>query len=255
MHPRLYGFLGLLLLWTAGAGATVYNVPGDFETVQMAITSSTHGDTVLVAPGTYPENIIFYGREILVGSWYVTTGDTSYVELTRLWGAGADPVARFIHGEGRAARLVGLTLYDGYAQSGGGVYCSESSPTLERLHIRDSEANWAGGGIFAEGGDPLVIDCVIENNTGGSWGGGGIGCEFSAMEIYGCTITANFGYESGGGIMAQDSAPVIVGNQIYGNDGGSYFGGGIGCRNSTPVITDNFVADNGGCQYGGGLFY
>ena len=255
MHPRLYGLLGLLLLWTTSASATVRHVPDDYETVQLAIISSAHGDTVLVAPGTYPENIIFYGREILVGSWYVTTGDTAYVESTKLWGAHTNSVVRFIHGEGRAARLVGLTLYDGRAQSGGGVYCSESSPTLERLHIRDSEAEWAGGGIFADGGDPLVIDCVIENNTGGTWGGGGIGCEFSAMEIRGCTITGNDGTESGGGIMVQDSAPVIVGNRICGNTGGSYFGGGIGCRNSTPVITDNLVSDNGDCPYGGGMFY
>jgi hypothetical protein len=233
----------------------VHNVPDDFEAVQMAIMSSSQGDTVLVAPGTYLENIIFNGREILVGSWYVTTGDTSYVELTKLGGGGLDPVVSFIHGEGRAAQLVGLTLYGGHANDGGGVFCSESSPTLRRLHIRDCEADYAGGGIFAEGGDPLVSECVIQNNSGGLWGGGGIGCEFSAMEIYGCTITANFGYESGGGIMVQDSAPVIVGNQIFGNDGGSYFGGGIGCRNSTPVITDNLVAANDGGQYGGGMFY
>ena len=147
-----------MLMWAAGAAASVLHVPGDFETIQMAIMSSTNGDTVLVAPGTYTENIVFYGREILVGSWFVTTGDSTYVESTRLRGAGANPVVRFIHDEGRLARLVGLTLYDGYAQSGGGVYCSESSPTLERLHVRDNVAYWAGGGIFAENGDPLVIE-------------------------------------------------------------------------------------------------
>ena len=235
--------------------ATTWHIPGDSDSIQGGIDFAAPGDTVLVAPGTYQESINFYGREILVGSWYVTTSDTSYIELTTLSGAGDDPVARFDHGERRAARLVGLTLSGGHAHSGGGVYCSYSSPTLERLHIRDCQADWAGGGIFVEGGKPLVSKCVIENNTGGQWGGGGIGCEYSTMDIYGCTIRGNFGTESGGGIMVQDSAPVIVGNRIFENDGGSYFGGGIGCRNSTPVITDNLVADNGGCQYGGGMFY
>lgn len=255
MRPRSLGIPGLFLIWATCAGATIYHVPGDFQSVQMAISSSAYGDTVLMAPGTYQENIIFNGHEILVGSWYVTTGDTSYVESTKLWGAANNSVVRFLDGEGRAARLVGLTLYDGHAQSGGGVFCSGSSPTLERLRIHDCEADWAGGGIFGENGDPLVSECVIFNNTGGQWGGGGIGCEFSAMEIYGCTITGNFGFESGGGIMIQDSAPLIVGNRIIANDGGSYFGGGIGSRDCTPVITDNYIADNGGCQYGGGMFY
>lgn len=255
MRAWAYLLLCIAVTWTTHADATVHDVPGDFATVQSAINASAHGDTVLVAPGNYVENIAFFGREIVVGSWYLTTGDTTYVELTQLHGTGYAPVVRFVNGEGRSARLAGLTISGGDAQSGGGIYCSASSPTLERLHIHDNEASWAGGGIFAESGDPLVIACVIEYNHGGSWGGGGIGCEFSAMEIYGCTITGNFGHESGGGIMAQDSAPIIVGNRIYGNDGGAYFGGGIGSRNSTPVITDNLIANNGGCEFGGGIFY
>ena len=46
------------------AEAVVRNVPGDFPTIQGALNASANGDTVLVAPGNYPENLNFNGRSI-----------------------------------------------------------------------------------------------------------------------------------------------------------------------------------------------
>jgi len=36
----------------------------------------------LVHPGTYVENIDFIGKEIVVGSLFLITGDTAYVDST-----------------------------------------------------------------------------------------------------------------------------------------------------------------------------
>src|SRR5690348_13679582 len=64
----------------AHAGTTIL-VPPDYPTIQQAIVASVDGDTVLVAPGTYFEQLDFLNRQITVQSTdgpVVTTIDASY---------------------------------------------------------------------------------------------------------------------------------------------------------------------------------
>jgi hypothetical protein len=85
MKPSLSALLVLMLFLPLflPASATIINVPADFGTIQMAIDSSSNGDTVLVQPNTYYENINFNGHNIVLGSLFLTTGDTSYIILIR----------------------------------------------------------------------------------------------------------------------------------------------------------------------------
>ncbi|MCK9204916.1 MAG: hypothetical protein M0P58_10855, partial [Bacteroidales bacterium] len=55
---------------------------GDFTTIQLAINASYNGDTVLVYPGTYYENINFNGKSITVASLYLLTQADSLVYQT-----------------------------------------------------------------------------------------------------------------------------------------------------------------------------
>jgi len=52
---------------SATAG-TVIHVPADRPTIQAAINAASKGDTVLVSPGTYTENINLNGKAITVTS-------------------------------------------------------------------------------------------------------------------------------------------------------------------------------------------
>ena len=58
------------------------NGSGQFTTIQSAIDGCNDGDTVVVQPGTYLENINFNGKNIVVGSLFMKTGDTSYISST-----------------------------------------------------------------------------------------------------------------------------------------------------------------------------
>ena len=42
--------------------ASIINIPSDYSTIQEGINASIDGDTVLVAQGTYVENLIFRKR-------------------------------------------------------------------------------------------------------------------------------------------------------------------------------------------------
>src|SRR6187200_2435821 len=70
--------------------AAIVNVPGDFPTIQAGILAAFNGDTVLVEPGIYYENINFRGRQIVLTSRFYETGDTSYISSTII--DGSNPV-------------------------------------------------------------------------------------------------------------------------------------------------------------------
>lgn len=68
MPQRRFLFLGLVLFPSLLAAQSVRNVPSNYASIQAAITASTNGDTVLVAPGTYFETINFNGKSIKLRS-------------------------------------------------------------------------------------------------------------------------------------------------------------------------------------------
>ncbi|MBT7788130.1 MAG: hypothetical protein HN757_04545 [Calditrichaeota bacterium] len=115
--------------------ADIINIPDDFETIQAGIDSAEEADTVLVQPGVYVENIDFDGHNIVVGSLFITTEDTAYVDRTIIDGDSSDSVVQFGSRETEAAELSGFTLRNGFAILGGGIFIRDASPTLSHLVI------------------------------------------------------------------------------------------------------------------------
>src|SRR6185312_11526431 len=106
-----------------------------------------------------------------------------------------------------------------------------------------------GGGIFAGGGAPQILNNIITGNQlrlGGD--GGGITLNGSSATISGNTIQHNSVFNNGGGISTFNSgSPSIVQNLITDNFTNSN-GGGISIEVSSgsrgPFVVNNTIANN-----------
>ena len=60
--------IGVTLTIADCAATTVRNVPTTYPTIQSAINAASAGDLILVAPGTYNENVVMYKPVRLQGA-------------------------------------------------------------------------------------------------------------------------------------------------------------------------------------------
>ncbi len=154
-------------------GKTLFRVPDDYEIIQEAIDASSDGDTVLVLPGVYAGSIDFKGRNIVLGSLFITTGDYAYIDSTVIDGGQDDRCVAFNNGEDEDAILTGFTLQNGATGFGGGIYCNGAGPTLSRLLVKDNQATRNGGGIYCtHGSSPTLIQVTVVGNSANGESGG-----------------------------------------------------------------------------------
>ena len=179
MRPAV--LLIVALIFPAVCLADTIHVPGDYLTIQEGINAAVNGDVVLVAPGTYFENIGFQGKTITVQSEKgpvrtVVDGQKSVV-------------ASFGNYENNDSVLDGFTINNGKI----GIYCKKSCPTLINNIVTGNVAGLDnGGGIFCyESYNLKLINCIVVNNS--SVKGGGVYCGHSTPKIINCTIAWNWG--------------------------------------------------------------
>ncbi|MBJ6725342.1 carboxypeptidase regulatory-like domain-containing protein [Geomesophilobacter sediminis] len=239
----------------SGPPATI-NVPAGQATIQGAIDAAQDGDTIVVAPGTYRENIDFKGKAISV-----TSSDGA--AATIIDGGHAGSVVSFVSGEMRTSVLDGFTLRNGTSSNnlgyGGGVYVAQSAPAILNNRITGNTA-YAGAGVGIYQGSPLLQGNLITNNSMGSssyyYGGGGILLDGGAdARIIGNTISNNtVSYGSGGGILVSDSFGATIRNNTVRNNSCGQNGGGVAIEDSDNVsVLQNVVAGNRAVA-GGGVY-
>jgi len=220
----------MVALVLAKANSTIINIPDDYPTIQEGIDHGADGDTVLVQPDTYYENLDFNSHNIVLGSMFLVTQDTAYIWNTIIDGDSAGSVITFENGEDSTAQVVGFTIqngYAGYSDYGGGIGCRYSSPTIRSNIIKDNGAEDEGGGVYCYHSDPAINRNIIVRNSAKDWGGG---------------------------VYCHQSSPRICNNAIAGNSVDNYDGGGICCRySSSPTVSDNAIRNNLANDVGGGI--
>jgi len=275
--PKKYLLIIFILFINNIVFSNVINVPEDQPTIQAGIDVASGGDTVLVQPSTYVENINYTGKNIIVGSLFLTTQDTTYISLTVIDGNQSGRAATFENSEDSTSVLSGFTITNG----DGGICCyNNSSPSLRNLMITGNSTG-RGGGIYCHGNSSPNLKNVTMSDNLASKQGGGICCFVkSCPSLSNTVITGNSASGRGGGIYCWDSSPSFVwvtikGNSSTGRDGGGIycnshsnanlknvvisensadFGGGIGCEFSSPSLIEVTITDNSARQYGGGIY-
>jgi len=237
-----------LLMFVGTVSATIIEIPGDYETIQEGIDASNNGDTVLVKPDFYSENINFDGHNITVGSLFLTTGDTLHILATIIDGSHLGPTVTFESGESNSAHIVGFTIQSGNSEHGGGIHCWYSSPTIADNYVAGNDAH-EGSGIYCYQANPIITHNRITKNFG--FTGSGIYCDCSNPTILSNIIFANTAIGNGGGINCNNSSPTVRYNRIKMNS--AVFGGGFYCQMfSNPIITNNIISINI-ARKGGGI--
>jgi parallel beta-helix repeat protein len=133
-------------------------VPEDYPTIQDAINAAINGQTILVAPGTYIENINFLGKAITVKS---TDGPGTTIIDGRYFMS----VVTFNNSEASTSILEGFTLINGDAYWGAGVRCIGSSPTIKNNSITQDCVSNKGWGIYlVDATNTTIYGNTITNN-------------------------------------------------------------------------------------------
>jgi hypothetical protein len=233
----------LILMLTQHGYTEILNVPEDFRSIQRAINESADGDTVLIQPGEYVENLNFEGKAITVGSLLLTTGNEAYIDSTVIDGNGRGSVVIFDSEEGENSILFGFKIQNGSANGGGGIVCQNVSPIISHCIIRDNHADFAAGGVMIWGGSPRISHCQIIDNEAGAWCGAIWLREEASVNISNSLIVGNIA-RGAGAIAMQDGVTLDINKCTFcGNIGES--DGSITIEvGSSVAITNSILVDN-----------
>jgi len=276
MKKMLFSLMCLLPALASAANVITVDCidpAADFDRIQDAIDAASNGDTIVVKPCTYNENIRFKRKAVTLTSKDPYT--QSVVETTIIT-TGTGYAVSFDFGEGSGSIITGFTI------TGRGIYCYGTSPVITRNIIKQCTNTAITG---ANGAAPVISHNTITsnspqainnchgeisdntiNNNGNNGalylcGGNIIGNEISnnvsnghggAMYLCGGAITGNVITDNtaggnGGAIFM--GAGAVTDNLIVGNKSGS-LGGGLYARSG--AISHNIIAGNQ-AQYGGGM--
>ncbi len=168
-------------------------------------------------------------------------------------------------GTNGTAVLDGFTVTGGYANgsspadSGGGMFNLNSSPTLANLTFSGNTAIYGGGMYNDNNSSPALINVTFNGNTvnqspdgDGSGGGSGAGMynNNSNPTLAAVTFSNNSAVYIGGGISNYNSSPTLTNVTFSGNS--AQDGSGMYNENSGPTLTNvTFSSNSGRGMYNG----
>jgi hypothetical protein len=218
--------------------SAVINVPDDYTAIQEAIDAANDGDTILVAQGTYYENLNIQNKNNII-----LKGDG--INRSIIDGSGIDRVIHAQRNYDLSIVIEGFTIRNGSESWGAGIFLNTGGPccnssvnaVISNCEITDND----GTGIVITNdwaGTSYIENNIISNNKGS-----GFDPSIGTYYLQHNTIVQNrFGYYDYSGY----SANVIIRNNIIASNE-RY---GIVKHRTTPVyISHNNVWNNSDGEY------
>ncbi len=145
---------------------------GDYTVIQTALDAANPGDTVLVYPGRYYENLTIQTSSITLMSLEGTTVDPAYIESTIIDGNHVAPCIRVPQGNAFVS-IRGFSITNGFRSgSGGGLVVSGgNTAVITNCDIYNNTAN-NGAGVYMASANVTFSGSRIFNNYSVSFGGG-----------------------------------------------------------------------------------
>jgi len=218
-------------------------------TINGALSKAVHGDTIMVATGTYTGSgteVVLINKSVTVsGGW-----DASFTTLSGSSTINGQLSRRGVTVNSGSAVIERFTIQNGYAQDGGGILIDNSSSLTLNNSIISSNTAASGGGIRNNGGTLIVNTSILSGNvSNGSYtsaGGGGIQ-NGGTLLLNDSTIKNNTTVSGGSGIHNPGTATInrstISNNKGLGiaNDGG-YYGGAAILNINNSTISGNSLS-------------
>jgi len=237
----------IFLISSLNAAVWYVHPDSTLNSIQAGLDTASAGDTVLVAPGTYKENIV----------WPSVEGIDLVSEF------GPDSTIINANSAGRAIKMAqylsattvidGFTIINGWATGtspndyGGGIYCLNTSPLIRNNIISNNSGYSRGGGIYCENSSPYIVGNIIQGNGTSGWGGG-VCCVYNAMPFIQENNFYNNSAVRGGAIMCYKRSDAnIQYSQILSNNatfGEGVFAGSGAVDYSIPSIHYSSISGN-----------
>jgi hypothetical protein len=217
------------------------------------------GDAVA---GSFSEKDVIKFKDNLAGTFYLGGTELLILGSVDIIGSGTDKLIFnaeslsrvFNISLGIAVGLSNITITNGKASEGGGIY-SSGNLTVTNSTITGNSAYSNGGGIYSFG-NLTVTNSTITGNSAYSNGGGiynSSNLTIINSTIKGNTISSNpsYSYSNGGGIYNYGNLTVIN-STIKENSGNGIYNASGTC---TVTVTDCMISENsGGGIYNNGYF-
>jgi uncharacterized repeat protein (TIGR01451 family) len=167
--------------------------------------------------------------------------------------SGANAYRVFAINDGAAVTITRVTVQDGSATYGGGVFVYQGSATLSGMQVVSNSAN-SGGGVFVWNGSATLNGVQVANNSASTYGGGGVYVYQGSVTLSGTQMVSNSAAYYGGGVYVDRGSATlgVSGGAIDSNSASA--GGGVYVHQGSTTLSETLVIRNSAVYSGGGVY-
>ncbi|MBX2802939.1 MAG: right-handed parallel beta-helix repeat-containing protein [Myxococcales bacterium] len=217
----------MIALWSASAalaGTLTVSTDGPYITLDAAVSASSPGDVIDIAPGVYPT----LGAQVPHALTIRGSGsDQTFLEPVNLFGGAGALQVWFAHD----VHVEGITLHNSSFMRA--LFLQQATVTLEDVVLRptdDAIDDFTLDLAWVSGSDVTLRSCVFSEGAGVT--GGAVFASGSVLTVESSTFEANKASQEGGALYLEGTDATFVNTTFVGNEA---VGGGAILAQGNPT--------------------